>query len=153
MVIKQKQPRPQMEVHVQRQLSKNVVQHPLQGRSPCLQMEQLWGVGVGGLLKQPGDSRPSSAVLCFPTGPKQTCFLSDQPESLAPLPPPTQRDQMCDPQGPQEDRALPPALPQPALLSRLGHLDPVRTVQGTQEGRVLPTRLHALCALPLSAQE
>lgn len=110
-----------MEMPVRRQLSKNMVQH-----SP-------WGIialfadgataRVRGLLKQPGPGRETQCLLCrplhsqhFPTGTQQTHFISDQGAWLPAHPPP--RGARGGILGDlRKDRALPPALPQPALLS------------------------------------
>ena len=71
-MIKQNQSRPPMAMHVQRQLSKNVVQHPTLGHHhPGWQMEQR----PGGLLKLMDAVRditvavPSSPVCAFPNKP------------------------------------------------------------------------------------
>ena len=102
------------------QLSKNVVQHPPWG------IIALFADGatarVRGLLKQPGPGRETQRLLClplgsqrFPTGTQQTHFVSDPGAWLPAHPPPRgARGGMLG--GLRKDGALPPALPQPALL-------------------------------------
>ena len=74
MVIKQKQPRPQMEVHVQRQLSKNVVQHPLQGHTPGGGGGPPGGGGGGGVAQAAWRLKAFLCSLVFPNRPQTDMF-------------------------------------------------------------------------------
>lgn len=90
-MIKQNQCGPQMEMHTQKQLSKNVVQHPTLGyHHPAWQTVQRLG---GWLLKRPGTQQgdataavPSAPVSMFPNRPTIDTF-HQHPGSLAPFPP------------------------------------------------------------------
>lgn len=78
-----------MALHVQRQLSKNVVQHPTLGHHrPAWPMEQL----PGALLKLPG-TQPGAAAVAVPSSPVSalpnrptTDTFHQRPGSLAPFP-------------------------------------------------------------------
>lgn len=87
-VTKQGQARPQMEIRVQRQLSKNMVQHSTLGQYPPVwQMEQLPGACSSCLGHSKENQRspfvPSSPVSAFPNRPTTAHFISG-PEAWLP---------------------------------------------------------------------
>lgn len=139
-MIKQNQSRPPMAVHVQRQLSKNVVQHPTLGHHPPgWQMEQLPGACLSCLGHSERHNGCCSFLPSFSISQqahnRHIASASREPGSL---PPPTQRNQMCD-SGGQSGGTQPclPSCPGPASTSQspMKYLSCMEMGQGTQEGR------------------
>lgn len=96
-MIKLSQSRPPMEMHVQRQLSKNVVQHPTLGHHrPAWLMEQLLGA-CSSCLDTAG--RHNGCCSFLPSfGISQQAHnrhIASACREPGSLPPPTQRSQLC----------------------------------------------------------